>query len=73
MGVAADAFLILHDLLDVFEVVVGSMVLELGLRVLELPLGVVDVPLVDVPLVVAPTKLAIGGPGKTYKADVLKI
>ena len=54
-------FLILHDLLDAVEPVGGVPVVGS----LELP--------PDVPLVVTPTKLAIGGPGKIYGADVLKI
>lgn len=55
--------MILHDLLDAVELV-GGVMLVVGV-VLELPLE-------DVPLVVAPTKLAIGGPGKVYGADVSK-
>ena len=60
--------MILHDLLDACEDVAGGVVLVVG--VLELP--PVDVPFEDVPLAVAPTKLAIAGPGKVYRADVLK-
>jgi len=60
--------LILHDLLDAVELVGGVMLVVVG--VLELPLE--DVPFEDVPFVVSPTKLAIGGPGKTYGADVSK-
>ena len=59
--------MILHDLLDACEDLAGGVVLVVG--VLELP--PVDVPFEDVPLVVAPTKLATAGPGKTYGADVL--
>ena len=58
-----EAFLSLHDLLDAVELV-GGVVLVVGAGVVELPF--------DVPLVSAPTKLAIGGPGKIYGADVLK-
>ena len=62
--------MILHDLLlGAREVVAGGVLLVVG--VLEMPL--VDVPFEDVPLVVAPTKLAIAGPGKVYGADVSKI
>jgi len=64
--------LILHDLLDAVELV-GGVMLVVGVP--ELPLEDVpleDVPFEDVPFVVSPTKLAIGGPGKTYGADVSK-